>query len=193
MTDQYNDSHLDAEPQTVPPLLSQNPRPESEATETEELPIATLLANDPKLATLLARYRRAESRLVLASFPSLVLVLIFWAIASAYPSVGTAFNLLASIGALIIACLILMPLMEISWELMRKADAKDITPADSSAYGWGAIGIWVGICLLIGCLIATAVTAGSASIARTALIIMELLFLAIQSLRIIRHSSSTGN
>ncbi len=167
-----------------------NPDPETlgrepQTAETERLPIARLQASEPEADARNDRTPRLEDRLMLASFPLLVLALIFWAIASAYPTVGTAFNLLSSIAVILITCVLLISCIELSWTWMKRADTQEAPEVEASAYGWATIGMWALICVLIGCLIATTLSAGQASAARTILIVIELVFLAIQCWRLL--------
>ena len=194
MSEQQQEDRLtNPEPETTSPFLSSQQRRGRgpETTETETLRTTHAQGTDPMLVALFARSQRMEDRFFLAGFLTLVFALILWAIAEAYPAVGTALNVLVSSGVIVLTCAILIPCMELSWEWMRKADAKDTAPADASAYGWVAIGMWALICVLIGCLIATILSAGQPSVARTALIIIELVFLAIQCWRVVRRY--TGN
>ena len=122
---------------------------------------------------LAQRLQVVEDRLILASLPILILCLILWAIAAAYPALATFINLMVTILVVLVSCVVTIRLVETAWRW----------GTDVSDEGPGAVGSALITLLLLvgaGALVDTVMHAGIASVSRSFIIVVSLLILALQ-------------
>jgi hypothetical protein len=143
-------------------------------TQTQQTPEP---GHDPQLVAFLAWFDRIEDRLIIASLPVVLASLFLWAIAAAFPVIGTALNLVISLLVLLTTCVVLLRLVEIIWRWVVAAMAEE---DDAFLYIFGIIGAAGLVIGGVACLISTVMQAGAAGDARTALFVGLLLVLVVQ-------------
>lgn len=141
--------------------------------------------SDSGLLSFLTWFQSIEDRLVLVCLPVVIFSLVLWAIASAFPIIGTIVNLVISISLLLVTCVMLVRLVEIAWRWV-------ITIIESNAveemYMLGVIGIAVIIIVAVICLLDMITHAGTSPGSRVALFVGLLFLLPLQYRAIIhRH------
>ena len=116
-------------------------------------------------------FERTLDRLVLFSLPILIVALILWGIGSAFPALTVLFNVITTILVLIVACVVIVRLVEIAWRWSQSAEQSE---------GMGTIGI--SLLLLIGVfvLIDMVTHAGQAGPSKIIVVAVLILILALQ-------------
>lgn len=118
---------------------------------------------DSDLQSFLAWFQRIDDRLVLVSLPVVIFSLILWAVGNAFPVIGTIISLTISILLLLVACVLLLRLVEIGWRWSLLAMEDDGTDPTYIFGLFGIAGLLIGG---VGCSIDMIMHAGGASDSR---------------------------